>query len=141
MNCTLSNVPSAIILKLQSAKPPRSRRSRIPGLGAGCWPGTNSAVSGLGKPHSNDADLVLGGTMHGGEQMIGKAPDVLLTEDYATPRNPLGIKGAGESGITEVGAAIASAIDDALGMTGAVTQIPVTPQRMKAILRKRRRRV
>ncbi len=40
-------------------------------------------------------------------------PDVLLTEDYATPRNPLGIKGAGESGITGVGAAIASAIDDA----------------------------
>ena len=28
------------------------------------------------------------------------APDVLLREDYATPLNPLGIKGAGESGIT-----------------------------------------
>ncbi len=65
------------------------------------------------------------------------APDVLLTQDYATPRNPLGIKGAGESGITGVGAAIASAIDDALGMPGAVTQIPVTPQRLKEILRRR----
>ena len=64
-------------------------------------------------------------------------PDVLLTEDYATPRNPLGIKGAGESGITGVGAAIASAIDDAIGMPGAVTQIPVTPQRLKQILSKR----
>jgi carbon-monoxide dehydrogenase large subunit len=65
-------------------------------------------------------------------------PDVLLREDYTTPRNPLGIKGAGESGITGVGAAIASAIDDAIGIPGAVTQIPVTPQRLKQILSKRR---
>jgi carbon-monoxide dehydrogenase large subunit/6-hydroxypseudooxynicotine dehydrogenase subunit gamma len=64
-------------------------------------------------------------------------PDVLLREDYTTPRNPLGIKGAGESGITGVGAAIASAIDDAIGMPGAVTQIPVTPQRLKQLLKKR----
>jgi len=64
-------------------------------------------------------------------------PQVLLTQDYATPRNPLGIKGAGESGITGVGAAIASAIDDAIGMPGAVTQIPVTPQRLKTLLNKR----
>ena len=65
------------------------------------------------------------------------APQVLLREDYTTPRNPLGIKGAGESGITAVGAAIASAIDDAIGMPGAVTQIPVTPQRLRQILSKR----
>jgi carbon-monoxide dehydrogenase large subunit len=64
-------------------------------------------------------------------------PDVLLTEDYATPRNPLGIKGAGESGITGVGAAIASAIDDAIGIPGAVTRLPVTPQRLKQLLAKR----
>jgi carbon-monoxide dehydrogenase large subunit len=60
--------------------------------------------------------------------------DVMLREDYASPLNPLGIKGAGESGITGVGAAIASAIDDAIGMPGAVTQLPVTPQRLKQIL-------
>jgi aerobic carbon-monoxide dehydrogenase large subunit len=64
-------------------------------------------------------------------------PQVLLREDYTTPRNPLGIKGAGESGITAVGAAIASAIDDAIGMPGAVTQLPVTPQRLKQLLNKR----
>jgi aerobic carbon-monoxide dehydrogenase large subunit len=64
-------------------------------------------------------------------------PQVLLREDFSTPRNPLGIKGAGESGITGVGAAIASAIDDAIGMPGAVTQIPVTPQRLKQLLNKR----
>jgi carbon-monoxide dehydrogenase large subunit len=59
---------------------------------------------------------------------------VILREDYMSPLNPLGIKGAGESGITGVGAAIASAIDDAIGMPGAVTQLPVTPQRLKEIL-------
>ena len=46
----------------------------------------------------------------------------------------LGIKGAGESGITGVGAAIASAIDDAIGVPGAMTQLPVTPQRLRRIL-------
>jgi aerobic carbon-monoxide dehydrogenase large subunit len=59
---------------------------------------------------------------------------IMLREDYRSPLNPLGIKGAGESGITGVGAAIASAIDDAIGMPGAVTQLPVTPQRLKQIL-------
>jgi aerobic carbon-monoxide dehydrogenase large subunit len=67
---------------------------------------------------------------------VREAPevDVMLREDYTSPLNPLGIKGAGESGITGVGAALASAIDDAIGMPGAVTQLPVTPQRLKAIL-------
>ena len=64
-------------------------------------------------------------------------PEVLLREDYTSPLNPLGIKGAGESGITGVGAAIASAIDDAIGIPGAVRALPVTPQRMKALLEKR----
>jgi CO/xanthine dehydrogenase Mo-binding subunit len=60
---------------------------------------------------------------------------VLITEDAPSPLNPLGIKGAGEAGITAVGAVIASAIDDALGMPGAVTQLPVTPQRLRRILK------
>jgi carbon-monoxide dehydrogenase large subunit len=60
--------------------------------------------------------------------------DVMLREDYQSPLNPLGIKGAGESGITGVGAAIASAIDDAVGIPGAVAQLPITPQRLKEIL-------
>jgi len=66
------------------------------------------------------------------------AVDVILREDYRSPLNPLGIKGAGESGITGVGAAIASAIDDAIGLPGAVTALPVTPQRLKRILREKR---
>jgi aerobic carbon-monoxide dehydrogenase large subunit len=62
------------------------------------------------------------------------APEVLLRQDYTSPLNPLGIKGAGESGITAVGAAIASAIEDAIGIPGAVRELPVTPQRIKQLL-------
>jgi aerobic carbon-monoxide dehydrogenase large subunit len=62
------------------------------------------------------------------------APEVLLREDYTSPLNPLGIKGAGESGITAVGATIASAIDDAIGIPGAVRQLPITPQRLRLLL-------
>jgi aerobic carbon-monoxide dehydrogenase large subunit len=63
---------------------------------------------------------------------------IVLTEDYPTDLNPLGIKGAGESGITGVGAAIASAVDDAIGMPGAITALPITPARVRRILAGRR---
>jgi CO/xanthine dehydrogenase Mo-binding subunit len=59
---------------------------------------------------------------------------VLVTEDAPSPLNPLGLKGAGEGGANAAGAAIAAAIDDALGRPGAVTRLPVTPQRIKGIL-------
>jgi len=67
----------------------------------------------------------------------GEMPEisVLISEDAPSPLNPLGLKGAGEGGANPVGAAIASAIDDALQRPGAVTQLPVTPQRLKNILR------
>jgi carbon-monoxide dehydrogenase large subunit len=60
--------------------------------------------------------------------------EVIITEDAPSPLNTLGFKGAGEGGITPVGAAIASAIDDALQRPGAVTQLPITPQRLKALM-------
>jgi aerobic carbon-monoxide dehydrogenase large subunit len=63
---------------------------------------------------------------------------VLLTEDAPSPLNPLGIKGAGEGGVNPVGAVIASAIDDALGVPGAVTRLPVTPPRLVEIMKARR---
>jgi carbon-monoxide dehydrogenase large subunit/6-hydroxypseudooxynicotine dehydrogenase subunit gamma len=62
------------------------------------------------------------------------AVDVLVTEDAPSACNPLGIKGAGEGGIAAVGAAIASAVDDALGGQGLVTQIPIRPQLVRAII-------
>jgi aerobic carbon-monoxide dehydrogenase large subunit len=61
---------------------------------------------------------------------------VLITEDAPSPLNGLGVKGAGEAGINAVGAVIASAIDNALGMPGAVTQLPVTPTRLKELLKR-----
>ncbi len=61
--------------------------------------------------------------------------EVIVTEDAPSPLNTYGFKGAGEGGITPVGAAIASAIDDALEKPGAVTQLPITPQRLKALIR------
>ena len=64
------------------------------------------------------------------------APEVLITEDAPSPLNPLGLKGAGEGGINAVGAAIASAIDDAVGTPGAITRLPVTPQRLREILKR-----
>ena len=65
---------------------------------------------------------------------------VLITEDAPSPLNTLGIKGAGEGGANAVGAAIAAAIDDALGQPGAVTELPVTPQRLRAMLHLQRAR-
>jgi carbon-monoxide dehydrogenase large subunit/6-hydroxypseudooxynicotine dehydrogenase subunit gamma len=66
------------------------------------------------------------------------ALDVLITEDAPSPLNPLGLKGAGEGGVNAVGAAIAAAIDDAIGIPGAITRLPVTPQRLREILRRAR---
>ena len=55
--------------------------------------------------------------------------DVLIAEDAPSPLNPLGVKGAGEGGTNGVGAAIASAVDDALRQPGAITTPadPATP--------------
>jgi aerobic carbon-monoxide dehydrogenase large subunit len=59
---------------------------------------------------------------------------VLVAEDAPSPLNALGLKGAGEGGTNPVGAAIASAIDDALQRPSTVTQLPITPQRLRALL-------
>jgi CO/xanthine dehydrogenase Mo-binding subunit len=61
--------------------------------------------------------------------------DTLITEDAPSPLNPLGLKGAGEAGVTAVGATIASAIDDAFGAPFAVTSLPVTPHALLALVR------
>jgi CO/xanthine dehydrogenase Mo-binding subunit len=60
--------------------------------------------------------------------------EVALFEDAPTPLNPLGVKGAGEAGIAAAGAAIAAAVDDALGRVGAVRRLPITPNRLHALL-------
>jgi CO/xanthine dehydrogenase Mo-binding subunit len=62
---------------------------------------------------------------------------ILVTEDAPSPLNPLGVKGAGEGGITAVGAAIANAVDDALGRPGAgvIDRLPLSPPRVLAAIR------
>jgi carbon-monoxide dehydrogenase large subunit len=63
--------------------------------------------------------------------------EIILTQDFPADLNPLGIKGAGESGITAVGAAIANAVEEAIGMPGAITELPITPQRLREILERK----
>lgn len=60
--------------------------------------------------------------------------EVLLSEDSPSPLNPLGVKGAGEGGITGAGAAIGNAIANALQSATAVTSIPMSPDRLRALL-------
>jgi aerobic carbon-monoxide dehydrogenase large subunit len=62
------------------------------------------------------------------------AIEAMICEDAPTPLNPLGVKGAGEAGINAAGAAIAAAVDDALGRPGLVRQLPITPGHLHALL-------
>jgi CO/xanthine dehydrogenase Mo-binding subunit len=64
------------------------------------------------------------------------ALDVIISEEAPSPLNPLGLKGAGEGGINAVGAAVAAAIDDAIGIPGAITRLPVTPQQLRDIIKR-----
>jgi hypothetical protein len=41
--------------------------------------------------------------------------------------------GAGEGGISAAGAAVASAVRDALGLTGSIGRLPLTPARVAAL--------
>jgi len=56
--------------------------------------------------------------------------DVLVTQDAPAPGNPLGVRGAGEGGVSAAGAVLASAVRDALGLAGSVGQLPLTAARV-----------
>ena len=60
--------------------------------------------------------------------------EVIVSEDAPSPFNPLGVKGAGEGGSNAVGAAIASAVDDALGHNCKINQIPIHPAMVFGLL-------
>jgi carbon-monoxide dehydrogenase large subunit/6-hydroxypseudooxynicotine dehydrogenase subunit gamma len=62
------------------------------------------------------------------------AVDILLKEDARPPGNPLGVMGAGEGGVSAAGAAIANAVRDALGLTGTVGRLPLTPARIMGLV-------
>jgi aerobic carbon-monoxide dehydrogenase large subunit len=50
-----------------------------------------------------------------------------------SPLNPLGVKGAGEAGVIPVGAVLASAIEEALGVT--ITEMPLSPLKLYELSR------
>jgi carbon-monoxide dehydrogenase large subunit len=55
-------------------------------------------------------------------------PVTILHMESPTPLNPLGIKGVGEAGVIPIGAAIASAVEDALREYGVhVDRLPLSP--------------
>lgn len=64
----------------------------------------------------------------GAEEM----PDVefFMTEDAPTPNNPFGAKGLGEVGLIAMGAAVAGAVDQALGTGDPVVRLPITPEEL-----------
>jgi CO/xanthine dehydrogenase Mo-binding subunit len=69
----------------------------------------------------------------------GEAPllDVLITEDAPAETVPLGLKGAGDGAVSGMGAAVAAAVDEALGAPGFVTRLPIEPARVLARLKER----
>ena len=60
--------------------------------------------------------------------------EVLVSEDAPSPINPLGVKGAGEGGITAVGAAIGNAVADALECPLEIRRLPLSPDRVRQIV-------
>jgi aerobic carbon-monoxide dehydrogenase large subunit len=104
---------------------------------------------------------IVGGVVHGigaalyewmrygkdGQPEVGTYADYLLPSaevaprvevhhmESPTPLNPLGIKGAGESGTIGAPAAIASAVEDALKPFGvAIRDLPITPAGVVALV-------
>jgi carbon-monoxide dehydrogenase large subunit/6-hydroxypseudooxynicotine dehydrogenase subunit gamma len=57
--------------------------------------------------------------------------DLVVCEDAPSTTNPLGARGAGEGGLTGAGAAVASAVSDALGLP-TMTQLPIRPELVAA---------
>ena len=76
------------------------------------------------------------------DYVVPRADDLPSIEsvhlEYASPRNPLGMKGLGEGGAISPPAAIANAIDDALAPLGVrLTATPALPPRVRALISRR----
>jgi carbon-monoxide dehydrogenase large subunit len=71
-----------------------------------------------------------------------EAIELRVLEETPTPLNPLGVKGVGEGGSSACGGAIANAVADALAPLGvAITELPLSPDRLSALIRAARRSV
>lgn len=62
--------------------------------------------------------------------------DLLVTEDAPAPGNPLGVRGAGEGGLSAAGGALAGAVRDALGLADSVGVLPMTVDRVRLLMEK-----
>lgn len=81
-----------------------------------------------GQPQSTTfADYLLPGSLD--------VPEIRVVHRGAhTDRNPLNVRGVGESGTIAVYSAVASAVDDAVGARGAgMADTPITPQRVLSL--------
>jgi aerobic carbon-monoxide dehydrogenase large subunit len=74
------------------------------------------------------------------DYLLVTAPEVphieVITKEFPTPSNPLGVKGVGEAGCLPVAAAIVSGVENALGISTAVIQrVPMSPPDLVSILK------
>jgi len=61
---------------------------------------------------------------------------LISTEDFPSPHNPLGVKGAGEGGITAAGTALANAVSHALSVE--VNKLTLKPDYLLELVNKAR---
>jgi carbon-monoxide dehydrogenase large subunit len=65
-----------------------------------------------------------------------ESTEIRVLEETPTPLNPLGVKGVGEGGSSACGGAIANAVADALAPLGVtITELPLSPGRLSALIR------
>ena len=73
------------------------------------------------------------------DYLLPTAPELppieIITHISPSPLNPLGVKGVGECGVIPAGAALMSAIEDALAPFGVrIAETPVTPDRILQLI-------
>ena len=56
---------------------------------------------------------------------------------FPTPENPLGVRAVGESGPISPPAALAAAVEDALGGAVRVIRLPLTAEHIRSLLQRR----
>ncbi len=103
------------------------------------------AVQGLGGAlyeelcYSEDGQPLSASLMDYQLPFASEAPEIatLVTEQVPAASNPLGARGAGEGGLTACAAAVASAVGAALGAPGSPRTVPLTPERVRALLSSR----
>lgn len=101
-------------------------------------------VQGLGGTlieqlaYSAEGQLLSGSLMDYGMPVATNFPtvNVIATEDWPSPHNPLGVKGAGEGGIVPVAGVIANAVASALGSLEVEPfTLPLTAARVWSMMR------